>query len=324
MKNLTLKTAVLGALSIVTAQAFATGLEPIPSTGFPTTGTVTTAYRLCNTTGNFGSSIPSQPTTTSNNACAVFPANEATSPVAGYTLVTSAVRGVTISNTYTNFTSIGVGNVTEYVWRDSATSTQCIYGAKFTALNVDYTPTDANTKYFEVNDILRGGFSGSGTVNAGYFIQAANASPVYRIGRTYTSVQHRALKYDNATNKALVGTNYQDIPSLGSTVSINGENTPITAGTTASTTSSTQQADVDSNWIDFTIDSGYVDDDGGSNISTAVTYVQAGCSSAAPVAVANAIRIRQTAQEFANFVGGSVSGFAPPSATATPAPNVPF
>lgn len=319
MKNSMVKLAVLSALGMATAQAYATGLVAIPAAGF-----ASSAYTTCHTRNNFGSSGNLQPTTTVDNVCAVFPANEATAPVAGYTLVTSAVRPVTVNNTYTNNTSIQVGNVTEYVWRNAA-KTSCIYGAKFVASNTDYRPTVAGTQYFEVNDIARAGFSASGSVNAGYFIQAANASPIYRIGRTFTAVQHRALKYDTAANKALVGTNYLDLPSLGgSTASINGENTPIAAGTTATTTAANQTAAVNSNWIDFTGDQGFGDDDGSVAPNSAVTYVEAACTSAAPVAVTNAIRLRQTAQENTNFIEVSVPGFTPPGGTATPAPVVPF
>ena len=314
MKQFKLKTAVFGALNILCAQAFALGLEPFPATGFPTTGTVTTAYRLCNTTGNFGSSIPSLPTTTSNNACAVFPINQATAPVAGYTIVTSAVRGATISNTYTNNTSIGVGNVTEYVWRDSATSSQCIYGAQFFPSPVDYQPTVAGNQFFEVNDIALGGFGASGTVNAGYYLQAAAGGPVFRIGRTFTAVQHRPASYSFPANAA-PGTGYQAIPGLGSTVSINGE----TTGTTT-TTAATQQADVNSNWVNFTVHSLY----DVVVIPAPLLYVQAGCSSAAPVATANAIRLRQTGQEGQPFIEVSVIGFLPPGGSATPAPVVPY
>ncbi|CAG0996283.1 hypothetical protein MTYP_02576 [Methylophilaceae bacterium] len=305
MKHLTLKLAVLGTLGIVSAQSMATGLVAIPDTGFGSS-----AYTLCNTTGNFGSSIPTQPTTLANNTCAVFPANEATAPVTGFTFVTSAVRPVTINNTYTNFTNKTVGNVTEYVWRNAA-QTECIYGAKFVALNVDYNPIESGSQYFEVNDIARGGFGSSGTVNAGYYTQAANASPIYRIGRTFTSVQHRAYKYDTAANKLLVGTNYEALPGFGFSGAINGEDSPIDATTAASTIAANQTADVDAGWIDFTLDSGYLDDDGGTNVNSAMTYVQAACTAAAPTATAGNIRLRQTAQEFANFIEASVSGFAP-------------
>jgi len=318
MKNVKVKLAVLAALGFTSVQALATGLVAVPAAGF-----ASSAYTTCHTRNNFGSSGSLQPTTLIDNVCAVFPANEATSPVAGFTLIASASRPVTMNNTYTNNTNIQVGTVTDRVWRNAA-QTECIYGAKFVPSNTDYQPTVAGTQYFETNDLARGGFSASGSVNAGYYT-AATASPVYRIGRTFTAVQHRALKYDTAANKALVGTNYLDLPSLGgSTASINGEDFAIDAVTTATTTAANQTATVNSNWIDFTLDAVWADDDGSTNPFAAMTYVQAACTSAAPVAVANAIRLRQTAQEYARFIEVSVPGYTPPGGTATPAPSVPF
>src|SRR5690606_16942205 len=135
--------------------------------------------------------------------------------------------------------------------------------------NIDYRPTTSDpdtvgTQFFEVNDIARGGFSGSGTVSVGYFTPdvSPKPSPIYRIGRTYTSVQHRALKYDTATNKAFVGTNYVALPrsASGSTASINGEDVAILAGDTAATTAANQTAAVNSNWVNFTGDVVYADD----------------------------------------------------------------
>jgi hypothetical protein len=304
MKNVTIKLAVLSALSFVAGQAMATGLVSIPTTGF--TGT---AYTLCNTTGNFGSSIPVQPTTLANNTCAVFPANEATSPVAGYTLVASTTRNAVIGG-------ITVGTISDRVWRNTA-QTSCIFGARFTASNVDWDTGNAGTQYFEVNDLARGGFAGL-SVNAGYFSQATNASPIYRIGRTFTSVQHRALAYDTAANKALDGINYLDLPTANSvTAAYSGVNSPIDATTTASTSSATQDAVVNSNWIDFTLDAGYQDDDGGTNAVSAMTYVETACDSTAVSGwvKTGAIRLRQTAQENTTMQEISIDGYAPPGAT---------
>ena len=89
--NMVLKAAVLGALGLVSAQAMATGLVNMPSTGF-TVGSNTSAYTLCNTTGNFGAEDATAPTTASNNTCATFPANANTAPEASFTLVTSVNR----------------------------------------------------------------------------------------------------------------------------------------------------------------------------------------------------------------------------------------
>lgn len=107
MRNAVLKLAVLGALGVVSVHATATGLVAIPTTGFSGS-----AYTLCNTTGNFGSSIPTAPTTGANNTCAVFPTNEATSPVAGYSLVASSNRPAVIGG-------ITVGTVADRVWRNT-------------------------------------------------------------------------------------------------------------------------------------------------------------------------------------------------------------
>jgi hypothetical protein len=305
MKKEILAMALAGLYVGNTTSALATGLVAIPATGFSGT-----AYMLCNTTGNFGSSNPTPPTTSANNTCAVFPANEATSPVSGYTLVASTTRNAVIGG-------VTVGTVADRVWRNTA-QTSCIFGTRFTTLNVDWNTGTTGTQYFEVNDIARGGFSGSGSVNAGYYIQATNASPVYRIGRTFTSVQHRAYKYDTAANKLLLGTNYLDLPTANSVnTALSGEATGIGPTVAASTTSATQDAVVNSNWIDFTIDVSYVDDDGGSNIVSAMTYVEAPCNSTAVSGwvKTGAIRLRQTGQENTTMQEISIDGYAPPGST---------
>ena len=311
MKKSLLKLAVIGALS-VSAQAFATGLVTIPAAGF-----ASSAYTSCNTAGNFGSSFITAPTAGANNTCAVFPVNDATSPVAGYTLAVSTTRQVFSGAT-------NIGNVVDRVWRNTA-QTSCIYGARWTSINAPIVTTTINaagvigttSKNTEFNDIARGGFSGSGDVTAGYFFHpSSNDSPVFRIGRSFTSVQHRALGYDTALNKLAVGTNYVALPTIGgsTTLNINGENSPIWSTTAATTTAPKQTAAVNSNWVDFTLDTGYLDDDGGTNTLSAQTYVVAPCTAAAPVAVTGAIRLRRTAQENADFQEISVDGYAPPGA----------
>lgn len=302
MRNAVLTLAVLGAFSVVSMHASATGLVAIPSTGFSGT-----AYTLCNTTGNFGSSTPTQPTTSANNTCAVFPGSELSFP--GYSPVVATSRSASING-------VTVGTVTDRVFRNSA-NTSCLFVTKFQAANADWDPNTAGTQYFEVNDIARGGF-GSGAVNAGYYVQATNASPVYRIGRTFTSVQHRALKYDTAANKLLVGTNYLDLPTANSVnTALTGETTGIGPTTAASTTAATQDAVVNSNWVDFTLDTSFQDDDGGTNVVSAVTYVEAACDATAVSGwvKTGAIRLRQTGQENTTLQEISIDGYAPPGAT---------
>jgi hypothetical protein len=307
MKTSMLRLAVLSALGFANASYAAPGLVSLPTTGFSTS-----AYTNCfndgrtaaDPKGNFGSYSPiTVPTTSVNNTCWVAkPASELVAPLSGYTLVGS--RTVNIPGDSGN-----IGTLLDYAWRNSSTG-MCIIGTRVTMTNADHDSSTSGTQYFEVNDIVRGGFSGL-AVNAGYTLFSATASPVYRAGRTFTSVQHRALKYDTSANKALNGTNYLDLPTKTSvTANITGENTPINATTTATTTSATQDAVVNDSWVDFTLDSVYADDDGSSNAVSAFTYVQAACS-ANPTVITNggAIRLRQTAQEFANFKEITLDGY---------------
>lgn len=289
--------ALLGVLSVISMNAAATGLVAMPNTGFSGS-----AYTLCNTTGNFGSSIATQPTVAANNICAVFPGTEITYP--GYGTVVATSRPAIING-------ITVGIVTDRVLRNAA-NTSCLFVTRFNASAVDWDPNKPGTQYFVVNDIARGGF-GSGSVNAGYYAQAANSSPVYRIGRTFTSVQHRALKYDTAANRLLLGTNYLDLPTANEVdTALSGEVAPINASTAASTTAATQDAVVDSNWIDFTLNTTYQ----GRPVSS-VTYIEAACDGTAVSGWVKpgAIRLRQTGQEDTTMQEINIDGYAPPGAT---------
>lgn len=303
MKKQIIKFAVLSVLSL-SVPVMATGLVNIPATGFSGS-----AYTLCNTTGNFGSSISTQPSTSANNTCAVFPTNEVTSPVTGYTIIASTTRSAVIGG-------ITIGTVTDRVWRNTA-QTSCIFGTSFSAANVDWNTSISGTQYFAVNDIARGGF-GSGAVNAGYSLIPANASPVYRIGRTFTSVQHRAFAYDTPANKLLDGTNYLDLPTANSvSTALSGEPLPINSVTHASTSLTTQDAVVNSNWIDFTVDVAYQDEDGNSHLHSGMVYVEALCDST-PVTgwtKTGVIRLRQTGQENTTMQEIIIDGYAPPGAT---------
>jgi hypothetical protein len=337
MKKSLLKLAVLGALGLASAQAFAAGaLSPLVA------APAGSAYINCYNTGRV---IPVMPATTTAllartnfgtnaigagavAACAITGlANDSTPPLTGYALVVSASRVVpTVTGGAGN-----IGTVTDRIWRKPAATApvtptdMCIFGAKFTAVNADHDSGLAGTQLFEVNDIARGGFSGSGTVNVGYFIQAANASPVYRAGRSFTSVQHRAYKFAGTlSEKQNNGTGYLDLPTIGglSTLNINGVNTPITGATIATTggVATLQDAQINSNWVDFTTDAVFTDDDGATNPVSSMTYVEAPCNSDSVATInatwvkAGAISLRQTAQENTTFKAIDISGYAPPGA----------
>lgn len=210
MEKTSLLGAMLGALTIASTSAMATGFVTLPATGFSVAGG-TSAYTLCNTTGDFGSleSIPPtfSPNGGANNTCAVASSNP---PLAGYTEVASTVRNLITSG-------ITIGTLTDKVWRNSA-GTSCIYGAKIRLNNVDSDPNTAGKQYFEVNDVARAGFKNRGPVSIAYnFVTRGSAQSdevLFRAGLTKTSVVHQPG--DSAqplTSVAPISTNWVDFTS---------------------------------------------------------------------------------------------------------------
>lgn len=334
MKNVTLKLAVLGSVAYSAYALAAPGFTALPTTTpftHPTVAGATTAYVRCNDTGNFGSGASvKNPTTSPSNECFLTPnpASDLAAPLTGYSLVTSASRPVTLNNVYSGNTNKSIGTVLDVVWRKPAATApvtatpMCIYGTKFTATSTDYNTTAVGNQYFEANGIARGGFIDTATstprdVQVAYARMTATSEVLFRAGRSYTSVQHR------------VGD--QDIPQtgLGSNPSINGlDSWPGSASATQ------QLADLHNNWVEFTSDVNARDDDGTTTASSAMFYVLTSCSTAAPVAVADAIRLRQTFQEQSTdgtnpsadqrFIEVTVTGFVPPGGAATPAHTQPY
>jgi hypothetical protein len=364
MKKAKLKLAILGVFSVFSATAMSAGFVNIPTTGFSGSAYTrcmaqpTTVGGSSTSVGNFGSgSTPNgnptpTPTTTANNTCAIVPApaNDLTSPETNYSFVTSATRTIAVNNIYTSG-SVNVGSVLEVVWRKPAasapvtTAPMCIIGTRVSLTNTAYSNTAGLTSArFEVNDIARGGLNGL-SVDAAYAITNSTASPVYRIGRAYTSAQHRALATlangygDNGD--ALPGTNYLDLPGTGTTTaSISGVNRY--SGTTANSlplsnpTTAQQDASVNDGWIDFTFDTNAVDDDGSTNPVSAMTYIKFACNSDTAATInstttptgwtrSDVIRLRQTAQENAPFISVSTSGYVfPGQPTISPSSTAPF
>lgn len=324
MKQATLKLAVLGALGCMSLTAGADWVN-LPTTGV-TVGSDTSAYIMCNTTGDFGSGIVTKPTSNSDT-CARVPASETTVPDSNFTgfsvnPIASATRDIVMNNTYTNFTNITIGQLRQWVWRRSlgGGQYQCIYATKVNLFDVDYNLNVAGDQHFEVNDIALGGW-GSKTVDVAYSTIPTNADVAYRIGRTYTSVQHRS---------GITGYVNQPLTGLGSSPSINGVN--AWGSPPASPTAAQQKADVDQNWINFTTDVNYNDDDGSSFPASGMFYVRTSCTSSAPTGTANAVRLRQTFQELSGdgatnnwFIEVPVEGYLPTggSGSVTPAPNAP-
>lgn len=328
MRNKLLNTVVLSALATTPILVMALGFESLPTTGFSVTGTGagthqptggTTPHKICNPTGNYGSLSTGAlaPTTTTNNVCAIVPkpASILTSPVTGFSLIASASRQVFMNNTLTGGSPIQVGTLQDVVFRNTA-GTECIYGAQLSLTNVDYDTTRPGTQTFEVNGIARAGFSSAGTVSAAYSQILANSDVVYRVGRTFTSVQHRAVSLGSGT----FAPGYYDLPlTPGSTASVNGQNVSALGVPSAAE----QTANIDTNWVDFTTDVNSVDDDGSTRPFSPAVYVRAACTTSAPVTTANAIRLRQAWQEQGTnqeFIEVRVDGYLPAGANANPTP----
>ncbi|MDI1361628.1 hypothetical protein [Methylotenera sp.] len=310
MKNVKLKLAVLGAFSVLSAQAMATGLVSLPTAGVSVAASTnqpagTTGWALCNTTGNYGSGTYTAPTTSANNTCAVFPGgarNLTTSPVS--TIATAVAAKTTTTITANSET---LGTLGQRTWRNAG-STECIF-AKYidfaTTGSFDYNPQLAGSQRFEANDIALGGFSTTATVQAGYYYTATTDSPVFRMGRSFTSVQMQS----NAAGTA-PATGFVHLPINGPSVPASGTEINGVGQTASSTgtppgpnpgsvvpTAAQQTSEIRTNWVDFVLDNtGGVDEDGTTSQNSPVLYVQAACNGST-ANTAGTIRIRQTGQE---------------------------
>lgn len=302
MKSQLVKLAVFAAIG-VSAQAQAAmvdlptaGFAVVAGSDFPGSLAGTTAYRICNTSGNFGSDPAGYTTPTSvvQTGCSVIPGggrNLTTSPVS--TIATAVTAKVT--NTITA-NGEALGTLGQRTWRNAG-NTECVF-AKYidfaTAGTFDYNPQLAGSQRFEANDIALGGFSTTATVQAGYYHTANTDSPVYRVGRAFTSVQMQS----NAAGTA-PATNYYKLPLISPApaagTEINGVGQTLTPP--GNPTQAQQTAAIRTNWVDFVVDNtGGLDEDGTSSPNTPVLYVRGACNGTA-VNTANTVRIRQTGQE---------------------------
>jgi len=362
MKNTVFKLAVLGVLTTASNQSISAGFVSMPTTGFTASAYTsciaqpTTISGVTTTSGNFGSGTTGNgnptptPTTTANNICAIVPApsSDIGSPETNYSYVASATRPITINNIYTSG-SVTLGSVLDIVWRKPSASApvtptpMCILGTRVTLTNNSYSNSLGLTaSRFEVNDLVRGGFNGL-TVEAAYAITAATASRVYRIGRTYTSVQHRALAFAPSYGDqggAIPGTGYVDLPGLGTFAgAINGVNRFVGTGMKVlplpSPTMTEQEAAVNDGWIDFTMHTNAMDDLGRATPISAMTYIKIACNddsvatinSPAPTGWTrpDVIRLRQTSQHKAPFISVGTSGYVLPSQPPiTPSSTTPY
>ncbi|EUJ10975.1 hypothetical protein Meth11DRAFT_1806 [Methylophilaceae bacterium 11] len=278
-------TIILFAIAISAGVASAAdGFVKLPKNGFSNS-----AYITCNSTGDYGTSKALAPSDSSNNTCSVSAPNLIVSPMnaplEGFSMVGMQVSGATLPVSYTGSTDgVGVATITDTFWRNKD-KTECILGTHVQMNDVSL----ANGQYWEVNDILRGGFKNK-EVEVAYFykpqadIEGGNVEMLFRAGRTYSSV-----KYEKN----------QLLPSLKNAP-------PVHIGL-----SNSNAAAVSENWIDFTTDINFKDPDGVTRQMTSMFYIKYNCDDHEPVEKEGAIRLRTTGQNGQNPIQISISGLVP-------------
>src|SRR5690606_3580749 len=212
------------------------------------------------------------PTENANNACAVMspelnksPLN---APLENFRLVGMLVSDVVMPAPYAGeYNAVAV--LTDAIWRNKE-NTECILG---THLEMKDAPL-ANGQYWEVTDIVRGGFAGKDVAIAYFYKphsqnEGGNTEVLFRAGRTFTSVA-------TESNTAL--------PSI--------KNAP-SADTAISYENAAAWSD---NWVNFTTDVSFKDADVSTRATTSIFYIHYDCDARDPSSRPNAIHLRTTNQ----------------------------
>lgn len=301
--------AVLTAGMSVSLSLHAEGFVSLPERGFPVAGG-SSAYRLCYKAGNFNARHTARHIRGRNDECAVFPIKETDAPLPGFSLVTTKVHPVVLNNASTNSQDRQLGQAYEFVWRN-ASDAECIIGTKVvTALgdDADYDANRPGNQYFVINDIARGGFA-KRPVEIAYSALPATARPLYRAGRTFTSVQYRGRG-----KKPLPGYVTQPLTTPDYRGAING----VAANDVPMPLTEQQSAALDDDWVTFTTYVTALDTAGKTSAASGMFYIKTACDSG-PLAVRpNAIRLRQT---IAPFFEIGLPGFVPNKAAAEHRPD---
>ena len=280
MNNNSLQKVLLLSSILACTSVLAEGFVPLPNTGFQVGNgddQYISSYTLCNLTGEFGideegSTPPTFGANGAHNTCAIDKIPE------GYTQINSVSRKIVLStlNKRNRPTKVTVGVAMDRVWRNSQTSS-CLYGVKIRLNNVDADPRRPSKQYFEINDIVRGGFDGQSPEIA-YWYTANADEVVYRAGLTFTS-----LVFDPATES---------------------DAQPPVA-----------EAAIDANWINFSTDLNYRDEDGSSFRDSPWLLVKGMCGADETFKESEgALRFRQMGQEDQPQIEIPVKGFAPAAA----------
>lgn len=238
----------------------------------PKNGNAESAYVLCNPTGNFGLSLSEAPKTDSNNTCSISTPellkSPTYSPIEGFRLVGVKVSDIEVPKSHAGERP-DLAVLTDAIWRNKE-NTECILG---THLQMKNTPL-ANGQYWEVNDIARAGFEGSDVAIAYFYKLAApevggGTEVLFRAGRTFTSVKA-------AAGKPLPSVKDAPPPNVA--------------------ISESNAAAYSANWVTFTTDLSFKDDDGTTQPNSSIFYIKYACDARDPVSKPNAIRFRTMGQ----------------------------
>lgn len=237
----------------------------------------TSSYVACNNSGLFGlqeSAVP-EITQKQNDACAVSSelllASPMNAPLEGFSMVGMISRGVAPPAPEGNDNE-EFATLTDTIWWNKDTK-ECIFGTHVLMKEAKLS----HGEQWEVNDIVRGGFSGR-PVSVAYFMNPKpNASygmpeALYRAGRTFTSVSQPGL------------------PDL-------------------------KTAPYHENWVDFTTDVNFDDPDGTTRKMTAMFYIKSKCDQKEPEEKEGAIRLRTTGQNGQKKLEVVLPGLVPAGAT---------
>lgn len=258
------------------------------------------AYRLCNASGNFGFGHTISPQAGRYDTCAVFPHSPLEAPLPGFTLVVSAMREPTLPAS-PDASEKTLATLTDMLWRN-ADKSACLYGTRLIMRHgdhADYQPDTPGTQLLHVQDITRGGFKDQ-PVDIAYSPQPSIAKPLYRAGRSFSSVQYRAKHEDAASG-------YLTLPALVS------HPTPAIVGLADDDSGKVpslaeQSAAVDSNWVTFTTYLTAARQGKKINAVSGLFYIKSTCPAEPLEAKAGAIRLRQTMPPFMEL---SMPGFVP-------------
>lgn len=311
MKNNKLSVLIVLALveSFITLSAVAAGFETLPTSG-------SSAYVSCRALNGVHTTFP----TIADSAC--LAPNAISGGVSGSLLFSSIPEaGFILVNTGTfssSITAFGgtLATLNERVWINTNTG-ECIYGKQIlmsTLLTNDFNPYYPNSNYMEVNDFAFGGYIGA--VKGAYAVQHPAHGSVFRIGRTFTSVQRQT----NSPSGPLC-TGFLQLPISGGVLGteINGVGAVPTCSVIPS--SAQQEAPISANWVDFsTYTTAGTSPDGLINTARPASpniYIKQECASGNTSLVSNSLKLRQTGRIYQPWVVVTATSHAP-NTTVTP------